>query len=366
LKKIHPIFSSQRTDKIRVDRKQAHCKLRAQAKINLSLNILGKRPDNYHQLHSIMQSLALHDIIELTLKPINPADETIISLFSDNAALSSGKENIAYRSAKTFLEYFKLKANLTISLVKNISLAAGLAGGSANGAAVLRGLANLYNNPQSRIFFQCASSLNQDDSQDTSNITNFFNNIYSAGHINDERNNQINVITKAELLKIAVSIGADVPFCLQRGTALCEGIGEIISPLNSFSGKPVLIYSPPETVLTAEAFQELNAQPLTKLKLADQKTFDHYNQIIHTGLKSMNEYFSNDFTSPILHKYPHLQNICHAFKQTGSQFVRFTGSGPTIFAIYNSYTKRDYALNKLEQSGFPGTFTATYTQDAWD
>lgn len=127
--------------------------MRAQAKINLSLKILGKRPDNYHQLHSIMQSLALHDIIELTLNPLNPAKETSISLFSNNGDLSSGMENLAYRSAKHFLEHFQLKANLTISLTKNISLAAGLAGGSANGAAVLRGLANLHNNPHARTFF---------------------------------------------------------------------------------------------------------------------------------------------------------------------------------------------------------------------
>jgi len=337
LKKIHPTFSNQQTDKIRVNRKQAHCKLRAQAKINLSLKILGKRPDSYHQLHSIMQSLALHDIIELTLKPLNPTAETNISLFTNNGDLSCGMENIAYRSAKLFLEHFQLKANLTISLVKNISLAAGLAGGSANGAAVLRGLANLYNNPQTRRFFQPVSSVNQNK-----------------------------IISQAELLKIAVKIGADVSFSLHRGTALCEGIGEIINPLDSFSKRPVLIYNPPETILTADAFKSLNAYPLTELKLANRETLNFYNQIINTGLKSMNEYFANDFTSAILHKYPHLQEICHALHQTGSQFVRFTGSGPTIFAIYNSYTERDQALLLLKKSDFPGTFTATYTKDAWN
>jgi len=339
LKKIHTIFSNLPIDKIRINREQAHCKLRAQAKINLSLKILGKRPDNYHQLHSIMQTLALHDVIELTLKPSNHAQETSISLFSDNTSLKCKTENIAYRSAKHFLEHFQSKANLEISLVKNIPLAAGLAGGSADGAAVLRGLANLYNNPQSRMFFQPVNSANQNLDQK---------------------------ISQDELLEIAVKIGADVPFCLHRGTALCEGIGEIISPLDSFSERPVLIYNPAEAILTADAFKLINADPLNELKLANQETLNYYNQIIRTGLKSMNKHFFNDFTATILHQYPHLQDVCHAIQQTGSQFVRFTGSGPTIFAIYDSYVERDQALQLLEKSEFPGTFTATYTKDAWD
>ncbi|NLM20043.1 MAG: hypothetical protein GX217_08530 [Clostridiaceae bacterium] len=360
MNKIHTIFSNQQANKIRVNHEQAHCKLRAQAKINLSLKILGKRPDNYHQLHSIMQTLALHDIVELTLKPLNSTAETNISLISNNCNLSCGMENIAYRSAKLFLEHFHLKANLTISLIKNISLAAGLAGGSANGAAVLRGLANLYNNPQSRLFFQPISSASQNNSQSTSDV------IDSTHLLQNKSRNQNPIISQAKLLEIAGKIGADVSFCLHRGTALCEGIGEIISPLDSFSERPVLIYNPPETILTANAFNALNAHPLTRLKLANRETLNNYNQIISTGLKSMNKYFSNDFTSTILYKHPHLQDICHAFCQTGSQFVRFTGSGPTIFAIYDSYTERDQALQLLEESDFPGKFTATYTKDAWD
>ncbi|MGI6579292.1 MAG: 4-(cytidine 5'-diphospho)-2-C-methyl-D-erythritol kinase [Saccharofermentanales bacterium] len=372
MKKSHPIFSDQQTGKLRVNREQAYCKLRAQAKINLSLKILGKRPDNYHQLHSIMQSLALHDIIKLTLKPLNPTAETNISLFSNNGDLSCGMENIAYRSAKLFLEHFQLKADLTISIIKNISLAAGLAGGSANGAAVLRGLADLYNNPQSRLFFRSISSANRNNSLNSSKISNSSsfsngsNTIDADESLQAANKRQHKIISQTALLEIAVKIGADVPFCLQRGTALCEGIGEIINPLDSFSGRPVLIYNPPETILTAEAFQALNAQSLAELKLADQKSLDHYNRLLRTGLKAMHEHFANDFTSAILYKYPHLQNVCHTLKQTGSQFVRFTGSGPTIFAVYDSYTERDQALLLLEKSDFPGTFTATYTKDAWD
>jgi 4-diphosphocytidyl-2-C-methyl-D-erythritol kinase len=326
------MISSKEKYNIKITENQAKLKLIAQAKVNLNLDILGKRADGYHELHSVMQSLALHDIILLIAKK-NEKPQTKINLTSDKVIIKDIKENIAYRSAQAFLDHFALQADLEIYLNKKIPLAAGLAGGSANAAAVLRGLGDLFNDQRTRTFF---------------------------------KGKRQEPISKMELLSLASTIGADVSFSLHRGTALCEGIGEKISPLRSFTPKPVLIFSPQFTTLTKEAFQWLNAPPLTESAFQNLRTATMYNQMFDQGLKEMNAQLKNDFTPALINKFPELNDVFAAFSETGAPFVRLTGSGPTIYAIYDSYVARDSALAELNKLNLPGTFISTYTQDAWD
>lgn len=154
--------------------------IKARAKINLSLDVLRKREDGYHDVRMIMQSISLHDNVFLSL-----TDENVIRVSCDKMWVPTNSDNIAYKAAKVLMDKFNLHKGIDIKIVKNIPVAAGLAGGSADAAAVLKGMNELF----------------------------FLN------------------LGQEELMQIGKNIGADVPFCIKGGTMLAEGIGEILTDI---------------------------------------------------------------------------------------------------------------------------------------
>ena len=181
----------------------------AKGKINLTLDVLFKRPDGYHEVEMIMQTLALKDIVSLKLM-----SRPSIELDSNCPQLPLDEENLAYQAARLMMEEYRLDAGISITMNKNIPLAAGLAGGSADAAAVIVGINELFQlkRPQE------------------------------------------------ELMSLGKKIGADVPFCIIGKTALARGIGDQLTPLRPLSGFGVLLVKPHYSVSTKEVYNRLNVK----------------------------------------------------------------------------------------------------------
>ena len=242
-------------------------KLKAYAKINLSLKIIGKRPDGYHEIESVMQSISLCDRISL---------ETLaagIQLTTSNSQLPTDEKNLAFKAARALLETTRQKQGVRIRLEKNIPLASGLAGGSADAAAVLYGLNKLFGS---------------------------------------------NLSTN-ELLELGATIGSDVPFCLVGGTAVVKGKGEVIErrTLNleprtwNLEQKYYILITPPVGVSSKWAYEEW-----------DRKTPNFQ-------LPTSN----NDLESIVIGKYPVVGEVKNKLLQLGCAFVQMSGSGSSVFGV---------------------------------
>lgn len=310
----------------------------AAAKINLNLKILGKRQDNFHELETVMQSISLHDTITIFLEPLaklkQDTNKQILLEIKSNLSSPQTNElidlesNLIYKAAKIFLEKFGIEAKIKIICQKQIPIAAGLAGGSTDAAATLKGLSALFN-----YFFI-----------ERKNKEQLFS---STRKIKIKLN---------ELIPLAEQLGADVPFCLFQGTALCKGKGEIILPLNSFSEKPMILYYSAFPVYTAEAFKQLNAKNYQETTIDTKNLIRQYNQHLLLNLSELNHLWQNDFADYLLTAYPKFREIIKIFEQTGAKLVRFSGSGPTIFAMYSDFSTRDKALKDLSKKNLAGEF----------
>ena len=186
-------------------------KLKAMAKVNLGLDVLRKREDGYHELRMIMQSIYLYDRIE-----IRRSEEKGIRVFTNLYYLPTGPENLVYRGAELLMKEFQIQSGLEIRLEKHIPVAAGLAGGSSDAAAVLLGV----------------------------------NRIFGLG------------LSREELMERGVKLGADIPFCIMRGTVLAEGIGEKLTKLPGAPSCQVLLAKPKIHVSTKSVYGALQAEKL--------------------------------------------------------------------------------------------------------
>lgn len=263
-------------------------KIKAYAKINLTLDICGKRADGYHLLDSVMQSISLYDLITL-----EKSDK--ISVTSSISSLS-GEENIAYKAAKQFFDAVKINSGAEIFIKKNIPYPAGLGGGSADAAAVICGLNKLYN-----------TSLSND-----------------------------------ELCEIGLKVGADVPFCIVGGTARVEGIGEIITPLKPIPKMYFLLAKNGEKASTKEMYYMLDNAKITP----EYKTAFAVDAICNSDINGIFQNISNSFASVC-----GLYNIDELLKGTSPLCVSLSGSGPTVFAVYSDKQSTDNAKKLLECKG---------------
>ncbi len=262
--------------------------IKAYAKINLSLDIVGKREDGYHLLDSIMQTVSLFDKVS-----VKKADTVLVS--SSDEALC-GEQNIAFNAANKFFEYTGISGGAEIYIEKNIPVAAGLGGGSADAAAVIRAL----------------------------------NSIYSA-----------NLDTKT-LCDIGLSCGADVPFLVCGGTARVTGIGENIEPLPFFSDCGIVLVKNAQKGSTKEMYQKMDAINI--------KT-DYTAKCVEA--LSQNSFFS--FASNCGNSFSKLfvsDQLISDFKNTNPFTVSLSGSGPTYFAIYKSKKEATVAANELSNKGY--------------
>ncbi len=283
--------------------------LKAYAKVNLSLCILGKRADGYHELYSVMQQIGLHDEVLMRTRP-----EGIVLQLKSDAAPGCGHElvpadekNIAFKAAALFFEERGIKGGVEIILKKHIPAAAGLAGGSTDAAAVLKGLAQLYESGDS----------------------------------------------EESLCATGVRLGADVPFCIRGGTMLAEGIGEKLSPLPAPQGLKILLVKPPVDVPTGEVYKAFDA-------LKPQKPMADMAAILKgTEKRPLTDGLYNDLAAVTEDKHPRIAALRAELCKEGALAALMSGSGPTVFALYTEEEAAGKALEKMKEA-HPDCFCGLY------
>lgn len=255
--------------------------IKAPAKINLTLDVVGQRPNGYHDLRMIMQTIDICD--ELTIaKTGSPQIElTMDKELPDNIL---PEDNLVYRAAKLMQAQYQLPYGFHIHLVKNIPAAAGLAGGSSDCAATFLGINRL-----------CGLSLD-----------------------------------KEKLCELGVTLGADVPFCIKKGTMLSEGIGEILTPLPDLPPLWVLLVKPNFPVSTAEVYGKLQWKRLG----FHPDTARAVDAISRRDVITLAQTLSNVLENVTFAKYPELAGIKEFFLQNGAIGSLMSGSGPTVYGLY--------------------------------
>ena len=272
--------------------------IKAYAKINLSLDVVGKREDGYHFLKMIMQNIDLYDVIKL---------EEIargINLECDKLYVPTDERNIAYKAAELFIKKYDLASGIKINIIKNIPVSAGLAGGSTDAAAVLLGMRDMFK-PE---------------------------------------------LSDGELMELGVRIGADIPYCIAGGTALCEGIGEKITRLNSFKDNILIVVKPPFGVSTREVYQKLD---IKKIKI-HPSTEALIQAIKEENLKFICENMKNVLENVTLRKHSVIRRIKKEMTDLGAMGTLMSGSGPTVFAFFEDMLQAqrcyDYMKTKYKDT----------------
>lgn len=268
--------------------------MKALAKVNLGLDVIRRREDGYHEVKMIMQTVRLYDriILEKTQKGISM--ETNLSFLPVN------EQNIAYRAAKMLMDEFHIQSGLHIKIDKHIPVAAGMAGGSTDGAAVLYGV----------------------------------NKIFELG------------LTKRQLMERGVKLGADVPYCIMRGTVLSEGIGEILTPVSSLPDCHILIAKPPVSVSTKHVYENLKLDKIEKHPDIDGMVEALRIEDLH-GVTQRMENVLETVTIP---EHPEIQQIKDLMIKEGALNALMSGSGPTVFGIFDDREKGMRARDLLRKS----------------
>lgn len=273
-------------------------KQRAYAKINLALDVTRRRPDGYHEVRMIMQTIGLYDVITLEKQAEGIALE-LKTQTGQRSWLPADEGNIAYKAARLMIEKHNIKSGVRIILEKNIPISAGMAGGSTDAAAVLRGM----------------------------------NALFALGE------------TREELEQTAVKIGADVPFCIEGGTRLSEGIGEILTPLKPVPDMVLLIAKPDISVSTKYVYQNLSLEKLEK-----HPDVDGMVKAIEEGnLEGILERMENVLESVTIRKFPVIDRIKETMRESGAQNALMSGSGPTVFGIYKDKEAAQKAMELIKE-----------------
>ena len=268
--------------------------LKALAKINLGLDVLGRRQNGYHDVRMVMQTIYLYDNVTLE-KTSEPGIQLQTNLFY----LPSDENNIAYKAAKMLIDEYQIQEGVHITLDKHIPVAAGMAGGSSNAAAVLVGM----------------------------------NRLFSLG------------LSDKELMKRGALLGADVPYCVMRGTVLAEGVGEILTPLLPLPKCYILIAKPGISVSTKEVYEKLDAQVIEKHPDIDGILKGLQEQNLHKIAASMGNVLEG-VTVPM---HPVIEQIKRAMKEAGALNAMMSGSGPTVFGIFEDRSVAQKAAQKLRE-----------------
>lgn len=273
--------------------------INAYAKINIGLDVIRRRPDGYHEVRMIMQQIGLHDILH-----INREEARGIRIASDREDLSVGEDNLVYKAAKLMMDEYGLTGGISVNLIKNIPVAAGLAGGSTDAAATLVAV----------------------------------NDLYGLG------------LTQEELMKLGVRIGADVPFCIMGGCALAEGIGEILTPMESRARFKVLLAKPSEGVSTKYVYEHLN---FDRMIHPDIDAIAHGLRSEDTEKIALN--MGNVMETVTVSEVPSIAGIERIMKDCpGIIRVMMSGSGPTVYGLFAADSPDEVireAYNSIKQSG---------------
>lgn len=271
-------------------------KLKALAKINLGLDVLGRRENGYHDVRMVMQTIFLYDNVTIQ-KTENPGIQLQTNLFF----LPVDENNIAYKAASMLIEEFQIKEGVKILLDKHIPVAAGLAGGSSNAAAVLVGM----------------------------------NRLFALG------------LSEQELMARGVKLGADVPYCIMRGTALAEGIGEKLSPLSPLPKCYVLIAKPAISVSTKAVYEELDSH-----EIEEHPDIDSIIEGLETeDLEKVAASMGNVLERVTIKMHPIIEDIKQLMKESGALNAMMSGSGPTVFGIFTDRKLGKKAQKEIRKRG---------------
>ncbi len=260
--------------------------LSAPAKVNLSLRILGRRDDGYHELLTLMQPLSLADELSVELK------DQGLSLECSDPALND--DNLVLRAAKTYFAALGRPGGASFSLVKKIPVAAGLGGGSSDAAAALIGLNALH-----------------------------------GGALPAEK-----------LVSLAAGLGADVPFFLACRTALCSGIGDRVEPVSAFPLLNYVLINPGFAVSTARVYSQYD------LTWTKPTNFNKMGSLPCTG-DALCDILVNDLENVTIREYPQLEEVKRAMADSGAQGVLMSGSGPTVFGVFPDAASAAKAAREL-------------------
>lgn len=270
-------------------------KIRAYGKINLTLDILGRRLNGYHDLRMVMQQVELAD--DITLQKIPEG----IRIVGSHRHMPADESNLAVKAARLMFDEYQLPGGLSIAIDKKIPVAGGMAGGSADAAALLRGIDELYD----------------------------------LG------------LTTEQLRMLGLRLGADVPYCIQGGTMLAEGIGEVLSALPPMPACWVALARPPFGVSTAWVYGEYDRQPAAGHPQTDE---------LIAGLKEQNltriaAALGNVLEQVTVRRYPVISRIRDLMRSAGAYGAMMTGSGPTVFGLFEKKADAQAALAGIRKQG---------------
>lgn len=271
-----------------------HLGLKAYGKINLGLDVLRRRENGYHDVRMIMQTVGIFDQIDLIRN-----EQPGIQLETNLHYLPTNESNLAYQAAKLLMDEFQITEGVSIKLKKYIPIAAGMAGGSSNAAAVLFGV----------------------------------NKMFQLG------------LSMQGLMDRGVKIGADVPYCIMRGTALSEGIGEILTPLPAVPQCHVLIAKPTISVSTKFVYENLNANSLRPEQHPDIDAI--IEGINEQDIHKIADNLGNVLETVTIKEYPVIQAIKDQMIADGAIGSLMSGSGPTVFGLFTDQQAAQKAYENL-------------------
>lgn len=269
--------------------------LKALAKINLGLDVVRRREDGYHEVRMIMQTIYLYDRLD-----IKRTQEPGIQIQTNLSFLPVNENNLICKAAKLLMDEFSITDGVSVKLDKRIPVAAGMAGGSTDAAAMLIGV----------------------------------NRLFSLG------------LTKRQLMERGVQIGADVPYCIMRGTALAEGIGEALSPLPPMVKCPVLIAKPSISVSTKFVYQNLKLDDTTIHPDIDRLIDD----IKAKNLHDIAAHMGNVLETVTIPNYPVIDEIKKHMLSNGAVGAMMSGSGPTVFGLFDDEDTAKKAYKAMRSS----------------
>lgn len=279
-------------------------RLRALAKINLGLDVLRRREDGYHELRMIMQTINMYDQLDMEI-----SEERGIHITSNLPFIPTNENNLVYKAAKLLMDEFQVEQGLKVDLQKFIPVAAGMAGGSSDAAAAMIGV----------------------------------NRLFGLG------------LSVKELMKRGVKVGADVPYCLLRGTALAEGIGEKLRPLPPCPDCYVLIGKPGINVSTKFVYENLRAN-----ELKEHPPIDRMLEALQWhNLYKIADYMGNVLETVTIPKYPVIEEIKNHMKEHGALNAMMSGSGPTVFGLFDDKETAERACEELRASRLAKTVFLT-------
>ncbi len=276
-----------------LETKMNEYRIKAYAKINLGLDVVRRLENGYHEVKMVMQTVGIYDVLDFQ----RTAGGIVIT--TDSGELPTDENNLIYKAAKLMMEAYHIGEGVKIHLEKHIPIAAGMAGGSTDAAATLKGM----------------------------------NRLFDLG------------CTLKDLMELGVKIGADVPYCVMGGTALAEGIGEKLTPLAPAPDCYVLVAKPDINVSTKYVYEHLDAQEIVKHPDIDGMV----EAITEESLQGILDRMENVLETVTVSAYPVIQTIKDRMKELGAINSLMSGSGPTVFGIFVEKDMARRAYDKLEE-----------------